>query len=299
MIGVRVAPLLRLPLAIGAMAFLFLGLFLLCPLWCVLSASFLTPDGAAFTLENYVKVLSRSFYRASVANTLTIGLLATVTTTLMAVPLAFAIARLDIPGKLLLVGMAALPLVLPSFVGAYALLLLLGRSGLVTQALNAWGIPFGSIYGVPGIVTVYTLTLYPYVLLPMVAGLKAVDASVEEAAQNLGSSRARTFRTVTLPIVVPSMLSGALLVFIETLENFGVPAVLAEDKPILAVEAYKLFIGETATNPSAAGVLGMLLIASTATVLVIQRRYLAGRRFATGASSAPPLIKTTTSWRIV
>ena len=216
--------------------------------------------------------------------------MATVTTTLLAVPLAFAIARLEIPGKLLLIGLAALPLVLPSFVGAYALLLLLGRSGMVTQALNAWGIPFGSIYGMPGIVTVYTLTLYPYVLLPTVAGLKAVDASVEEAAQSLGSSRARTFRTVTLPIVIPSVLSGALLVFIETIENFGVPAVLAEDKPILAVEAYKLFIGETATNPSAAGVLGVLLIASTATVLIIQRRYLASRRFATGARTAPPLI---------
>ena len=261
MSGLRVAPLARLPLAIGAMAFLFLGLFLLYPLWGVLSASVLTPDGATFTLDNYVKVLSRSFYRASVTNTLTIGLLATVTTTLMAVPLAFAIARLDIPGKLLLIGLAALPLVLPSFVGAYALLLLLGRSGIVTQALNAWGIPFGSIYGTPGIVTVYTLTLYPYVLLPTVAGLKAIDLSVEEAAQNLGSSLARTFRTVTLPIVIPSVLSGALLVFIETIENFGVPAVLAEDKPILAVEAYKLFIGETATNPSAAGVLGVLLIA--------------------------------------
>ena len=167
----------------------------------------------------------------------------------------------DIPGKLLLIALAALPLVLPSFVGAYALLLLLGRSGVVTQALNAWGIPFGSIYGTPGIVAVYTLTLYPYVLLPTVAGLKAVDVSVEEAAQSLGSSPARTFRTVTLPIVIPSVLSGALLVLIETLENFGVPAVLAEDMPILSVEAYKLFIGETATNPSAAGVLGVLLIA--------------------------------------
>jgi iron(III) transport system permease protein len=297
MSGLRVAPLARLPAVIGIMAFSFLGLFLLYPLWGVLSASFLTPDGATFTLDNYVKVLTRSFYRASVANTLIIGLLATATTTITAVPLAFAIARLDIPGKLLLIGLSALPLVLPSFVGAYALLLLLGRSGFVTQTLNAWGIPFGSIYGVPGIVTVYTLTLYPYVLLPMVAGLKAIDASVEEAAQNLGSSPARTFWTVTLPIVIPSVLSGALLVFIETLENFGVPAVLAEDRPILAVEAYKLFIGETASNPSAAGVLGVLLIASTGTVLIIQRRYLAGRRFATGARSASPMIKTGAGWR--
>ena len=297
MIALRPAPLARLQLTIGGLAFLFLGLFLLYPLWGVLSASILTPDGAAITANNYVKVLSRSFYRASVTNTLAIGLLATVTTTMIAVPLAFAIARLEVPGKLLMTGLAALPLVLPSFVGAYALVLLLGRSGVVTQTLSAWGIPFGSIYGTPGIVTVYTLTLYPYVLLPTLAGLKAVDVSVEEAAQNLGSSPARTFRTVTLPIIIPSVLSGALLVFIETIENFGVPAVLAEDKPILAVEAYKLFIGETATNPSAAAVLGVLLIVLTAVVLIIQRRYLARHRFATGARAVPPLIKVGVGWR--
>lgn len=295
--ALTIAPLARLPLAIGTAALLFLGLFLIYPLWGVLSASILTPDGTAFTLQNYAKVLSRSFYRASVINTLTIGFLATLTTTIIAVPLAFVIARLDFPSKLLLIGLAALPLVLPSFVGAYALVLLLGRSGVVTQFLNALGIPFGSIYGTPGIVTVYALTLYPYVLLPTVAGFKAIDISVEEAAQNLGSSPIRTFWTVTLPIVIPSVLSGALLVFIETIENFGVPAVLAEDKPILAVEAYKLFIGETATNPSAASVLGTLLICLTTAVLIIQRRYLAGRRFATRTSVAAPGNNVPSGWR--
>jgi iron(III) transport system permease protein len=292
-----IAPLSRLPLAIGAFALIFLGLFLLYPLWGVLSASFLTPDGASLTLANYRDVLSRSFYRASVANTLAIGLLATATTTLIAVPIAFALARLDIPGKLALLGLAALPLVLPSFVGAYALLLLFGRSGFLTHALNALGVPFASIHGVAGIVTVYTLTLYPYVLLPTLAGLKAVDVAIEEAAQGLGSSPARTFLTVTLPVVVPSVLSGALLVAIETLENFGVPAVLAEDKPILAVEAYKLFVGETATNPSAAGVLSVLLIAASAAVLFLQHRFLAGRRFATAARGAPPVLTVHPLWR--
>ena len=104
---------------------------------------------------------------------------------------------------------------------------------------------------------VYTLTLYPYVLLPTIAAFKAVDVSMEEAAQGLGSSPRRTVRTVTLPIVLPAVLAGALLVFIETLENFGVPFVLAEDMPIFAVEAFKLFIGETAPNPASAGVLGV------------------------------------------
>src|SRR5262247_3948574 len=186
-----IAPLLRLPLVIAVLAFLFLGLFLIYPLWGVLSASVVAADGTSFTLEHYGKVLAKTYYRASLINTLGIGLLATFITTLIAVPLALTIARLNFPGKLLLIGLAALPLVLPSFVGAYALVLLLGRAGIVTQALNAWGVPFGSIYGTPGIVAVYALTLYPYVLLPTLAGFKAIDASVEEAAQNLGSSPAR------------------------------------------------------------------------------------------------------------
>lgn len=288
----------RLPLAIAALGFLFLGLFLLYPLFNVFGASVLDGDGEKFTFANYVKILGRSFYRGAVANTLMIGVAATITTIVISVPFAFALARLPVPGKAAIIALAAMPLVLPSFVSAYAIVLLLGRAGVVTQWLNSWGIGFGSIYGAGGIILVYTLTLYPYVLLPTMAGFKAVDVSIEEAAQSLGSSPRRTLWTVTLPIVVPSILAGGLLVFIETLENFGVPFVLAEDMPIFAVEAFKLFVGETAPNPSSAGVLGVLLILMTSLVLLIQRRFLANRRFATGARSAPPILKVGLGLRI-
>jgi iron(III) transport system permease protein len=260
----------RLPLGIAALGFAFLGLFLLFPLFQVFNASFLDSEGTSFTFANYTKMLGRPFYRAAIVNTLEIGVAATVITTLLAVPFAFALARLPIPGKSAILAMASLPLILPSFVSAYALVLLLGRSGIVTQWLQAQGVGFGSIYGMGGIVLVYALTLYPYVLLPTIAAFKAVDVSMEEAAQNLGSSPGRTIFTVTLPIVMPAILAGGLLVFIETLENFGVPFVLAEDMPIFAVEAFKLFIGETAPNPSSAGVLGVLLILTTAAVLLVQ-----------------------------
>ncbi|MFI4986190.1 MAG: ABC transporter permease [Alphaproteobacteria bacterium] len=284
-------------LAVTAAGFVFLGIFFVYPLYGVLSASFLDPSGAHVTLRNYAKVLASGFYRASFVNSLTIGLLATLVTTALAVPLAFVLARVALPGKAALLSLAALPLVLPSFIGAYALVLMFGRAGFVTTALQAIGVPFGSLYGTPGIVLVYALTLYPYVLLPTLAGLKAVDVSVEEASRNLGASRWRAFWTVTLPIVVPSVLAGALLVFIETLENFGVPFVLAEDKPILAVETYKLFVGETDTNPASAGVLGVVLVVMTGVVLIVQRRYLSRRRFATGARAAPPVIDAGRGWR--
>jgi iron(III) transport system permease protein len=281
----------RLPLGIAALAFLFLGVFLLYPLFQIFSASFLDSEGTAFTLANYTKMLGRPFYRTAIANTLQIGVAATLVTTVLAIPFAFALARLPIPGKSMILAMASLPLILPSFVSAYALVLLLGRSGVVTQWLQAHGIGFTSIYGMGGIVTVYVLTLYPYVLLPTIAAFKAVDVSMEEAAQNLGSSPVRTIWTVTLPIVMPAILAGGLLVLIETLENFGVPFVLAEDMPIFSVEAFKLFIGETAPNPSSAGVLGVLLIVTTALVLLVQRRFLGARRFATNARQAAPLLK--------
>jgi iron(III) transport system permease protein len=276
------------PFAITLLALAFLGLFLVYPLLNVFGASFLDRTGTSLTLGNYVRVLSSSFYLGSLYNTLIVGVLATVITIAIGVPLAFCLARLPIPGKAALLALASLPLVLPSFVAAYALVLLLGRAGVVTQWLREVGIPFTSIYGLTGVTVVFALTLFPFVVIPTLAAFKAVDISVEEAGQNLGASRWRTFWTVTVPIVMPAVLAGGLLVFIDAIESFGVPFVLAEDKPFLAVEAYKLFVGELGGNPASAGVLGVLLIAFTAAALLVQRHYLGRRRFSTSARRTPP-----------
>ncbi|MEO8145615.1 MAG: iron ABC transporter permease [Betaproteobacteria bacterium] len=276
------------PFVITLLALGFLGLFLLYPLFHVFAASFLDRTGTSLTLGNYARVLSSSFYLGSLYNTLIVGVLATLITIAIGVPLAFCLARLPIPAKAALLALAALPLVLPSFVAAYALVLLLGRAGVVTQWLREVGVPFTSIYGLTGVTVVFALTLFPFVVFPTLAAFKAVDISVEEAGQNLGASRLRTFRTVTLPIVMPAVLAGGLLVFIEAIESFGVPFVLAEDKPILAVEVYKLFVGELGGNPASAGVLGALLVACTAAALLVQRYYLGRRRFSTSARRTPP-----------
>src|SRR5207247_8511693 len=103
------------------------------------------------TRRNYARMLSSSFYRGSLSNSLILGVLSTLLTIAVGVPLAFCLARLPIPGKSLLLALASLPLVLPSFVAAYALVLLLGRAGIVTRFLRDIGVPFTSIYGLPGI----------------------------------------------------------------------------------------------------------------------------------------------------
>src|SRR5687767_4045369 len=206
------------PLAVGAIAAGFLGLFFLLPLIKVFGASILDASGKNFTLTNYVTVLSNRFFLNGLTNSLGIAAAASVCAVLVGVPFAFCLARLPIGGKPVLLALAALPLVLPSFVSAYALVMMFGRSGFVTSTIRSLGIPFDSIYGAKGIITVYTLTLYPYVVLPVTAAFKSIDVSVEEAAQNLGASRGRMLRTVTLPLVLPSILAGGLLVFIEALE---------------------------------------------------------------------------------
>jgi iron(III) transport system permease protein len=285
--------------AVTAGALAFLALFLLYPLALVLNTSLRVDGSGPFTLANYSQIFASTYYVKSVANSLMAAAFATLGATVIGVPLAFCLARVDVPGKTILFTLACLPLVLPSFVAAYALVLLFGHVGVVTTVLHAIGIPIGPIYGLPGIVIVFSLTLYPYVLMPTIAGFKAIDISIEEAGRNLGASRFHVFRTVLLPVVMPAVLAGGLLVFIETLENFGVPAVLAEDRPFLAVDIFKLFAGEADNNPAAAGALSVLLILCTALVLMVQRRYLSKRRFTTNARSAPPAVPLSQGWLTV
>lgn len=276
-----------------------LAVFLLYPLALVLDASIRIDGTGVFTFANYAAIVKSHYYLGSIGNSLLAAALATVLACAIGIPLAFCLARVDVPGRALLLTLASLPLVLPSFVSAYALVLLFGHAGVVTTALRGIGIPIGSIYGMPGIVIVYTLTLYPYVVMPVLAGFQAVDASMEEAARNLGGSQSYVVRTVLLPIVMPAILAGGLLVFIEALENFGVPAVLAEDRPFLAVDIFKLFAGESDANPAAAGALSVLLIACTALALLVQRHYLGKRRFSTSARSAPAKLSLTPGLRLL
>ncbi len=287
----------RYTVTFGALALL--ALFLLYPLSLVLNASLRVNGTGAVTFANYLQIFASKYYVNSIGNSMIAAALATVGAALIGTPLAFCLARVDLPGKTALLTLATLPLVLPSFVAAYALVLLFGHAGIITTGLRAIGIPIGSIYGLTGITIVFSLTLYPYVLMPAIAAFKAIDISIEEAARNLGGSRMHAFRTVLLPVAMPAVLAGALLVFIEALENFGVPVVLAEDRPFLAVDIFKLFAGEADNNPAAAGALSVLLIASTAIVLLVQRRYLNRRRFATNARSIPPPLPLSPGWRAV
>ncbi len=138
----------------------------------------------------------------------------------LGVPLAWVLARTQLPGRNLVRALAILPMVLPPVVGGVALLLAFGRDGLVGKALySLFGIQFP--FTTAGAVLAETFVAMPFLIITVEAALRSMDSRYEEAAANLGSSRWRTFRRVTLPMIAPSLIAGTALTWARALGEFG------------------------------------------------------------------------------
>src|SRR6185503_14905405 len=161
-----------------------------------------TDDQSNLTLIHFGNFFRRPLFREALWNTLWSGFLVVLFGAILALPLAYVLARYEFRGKVLLQTAATLPLVIPPFVGAVALQLILGRSGMVNLLLMEWfeiSIPF--MEGLAGVVLVQTLHFFPFILLNTVVSLANIDSSLEEAAKNLGCHAFRLFRRVTLPLM--------------------------------------------------------------------------------------------------
>ena len=206
------------------------------PLLQVLSVAFL--DSGVPTLRPLLAFLGRPLFREALVNTLLAGMLAVVIGSAIAVPLALLTVRYRFPGRTLVAVLGVLPLVIPPFVGAVAFQQILGRSGAVNLLLRehaGFTIPF--MEGLTGVVLVQSLHYFPFILLNTAAALAGLDRSLEEAAQNLGSSGLRLFRRVLLPLALPGYAAGALLTFIRVIDDLGTPLMLNYTK-LLAPQAY-------------------------------------------------------------
>ena len=150
-----------------------------------------------------------------------------VATLVVGVPLAWLVVRTDLPGRRLWGIAASLPLVIPSFVAALALLGAFAPRGLLQEALEPLGVDrLPEVTGYWGAVVALTLATYPYVYLLAAAGLRTADASAEEAARSLGAGRVRVFTRVTLPTLRPSLAAASLLVALYVLSDFGVVSLM-------------------------------------------------------------------------
>ncbi len=271
--------------------FLILFFSVVYPMVSIFLASFLSPESDRFSFENYQKIFRLPYYLRCMRNSLWVSALATILSLIIGIPFGFFISRFHLPGKSMIKTLATLPLILPTFMGAEAWLLLLGRNGCLTQMLKAIGVQLPTIYGWKGIVLVFTLHFFPFVFLMVSAAMNSIDKSLEESARNLGANPWRVFRTVTLPIVMPAIVAGGLVVFYMSIENFGVPVLIGEDFKVLAVQAYNEFISEMGGNPSMAGALSMVLVMITLLVTLFQKYWVERKSYAMSALRPPEMIK--------
>jgi len=203
---------------------------------------------------------------------------------LVGVPLAWLVTRTDLPGARVWTILAALPLVIPSYVAALALLGAFGPRGLLQRLLEG---AFGTqslpeIYGFPGAVLALTLSTYPYVFLLAAAALREADPALEEASRGLGRPAFATFLRTTVPSLRPSLAAGGLLVALYTLSDFGAVSLMRYDALTRAIYLrYRALIDRA---PAAA--LALLLVALTLLILVLEARSRGRGRFSRGSPGA-------------
>jgi iron(III) transport system permease protein len=198
-----------------------------------------------------------------------VGLVAVVTAGSVAVgvPLAVLTVQADIPFRRLWTIVAALPLAVPSYLGAFAAVSAFGPRGEFADALAPLGVQVPTVYGFAGAAVVLTLYTYPYVFLTTRAALLSLDASLVEAARTLDSGRLEAFRRVTLPQITPGITAGALLVALYTLSDFGTPN-------IMRVEVFTQFIYARYTGfmRDYAALLSLQLLTVTVAILAVESR---------------------------
>jgi iron(III) transport system permease protein len=268
-----------------ALLFAILTAFILYPVLRVLWIA-LSDENGNLTLIHFLNFFRRPLFREALWNTLVSGLLVVVFSGLLSLPLAYIIARYEFRGKLLLQTAATLPLVIPPFVGAVALQLILGRSGMINLLLMRWfdtTIPI--MEGLAGVVLVQTLHFFPFILLNTVVSLSNIDRSMEEMAQNMGCHGFRLFRRITLPLMLPGFVAGSLLTFIRAIDDLGTPLML-NYKNLLAPQAY-LRITTVGMDDVDGYVVCVVLVVLSLVSLLAARKYLGLAEYATVQRSAP------------
>lgn len=263
-------------LALLAVVAVSIVLFVVYPLVRVFLASFQV-DGN-WTLEGYAALAERKLYRSALLNSLGVGVLVGLLGVAIGFVAALVLTRLDVPGKRLLHYITILPIVSPPFVSAVSILFLFGFNGLITKQLL--GLQDFSIYGFQGVVLSQVFTFAPIAYLSLRGVLASISPTLEDAALNIGATRWQAFWKVSFPLALPGIASAFLVVFIESMADFGNPLVLAgAGFPMLAPQAYLEITGSF--NLSRGATLAIILLIPSLTAFAIQRYYLAKRQYIT------------------
>ena len=255
----------------------FLTLFILYPLAILLVDSFVGDGG--FGVSVFQRIFQMPDFTRAITNTLkvgfVVGLLSTALGLLFAYVEVYVKMNKGVGGLFKLVSM--LPVVSPPFVLSLSMIMLFGKSGLITRFL--FGIYDNNVYGYWGIVIVQTLTFFPVCYMMMKGLLKNIDPSLEEASRDMGGSRWRVFRDVTLPLLLPGLGNAFLVTFIESIADFANPMLIGGSYDTLATTIYLQITG--AYDKAGAAAMAVVLLLITLAMFGVQKYYLEKKTAAT------------------
>ena len=248
-----------------------LCLFIVYPFYTILTKSIFSSKVDGVTLYNFQRFFSKPYYYKSLLRSLVVCCSTMVFAAVLGVFIAYVMTRYNVPGKNFLHILIIMSLMSPPFIGAYSWIVLLGRNGLLARLMSSIGLTAPTIYGRNGIIFVFTLHLFPYVYLYTSGAMNSIDSSLEEAAENLGMSKLRRIWTITIPVVLPSILAGCIMVFMTSLADFGTPMLLGEGYTVLPVLVYNEYMSESAVDPYMASSLSVIIVACSLVMLGFQK----------------------------
>ncbi len=246
-------------------------LFLVYPMFGLLKQAVITPEGK-FSLQEFVKFFSKSYYTSTIINSVKVTLSVTFVSLLLGIPIAYFYSFYRIRGAKALFVISILCSMSAPFIGAYSWIMLLGRSGAITKFLEGMlGLQIGSIYGFKGILIVQSLKFFPLVFIYMNGAFKNIDNTLMEASANMGCIGVRRLFNVVLALSMPTILAAALMVFMQAFADFGTPMLLGEGFQTFPVLIYNEYLGEGGQNFNFAAALACIAILVTAIVFFFQK----------------------------
>ncbi len=275
-----------------------LCLFIVYPFYTILTKSVFSSKVEGITLYNFERFFTKPYYYRSLLRSMMVCSMTMVFSAIIGVFIAYIMTRYNVPGKNILHVLIIMSLMSPPFIGAYSWIVLLGRNGLLARAMDTIGLTAPTIYGRNGIIFVFTLHLFPYVYLYTSGAMNSIDSSLEEAAENLGMNKLRRILTVTIPVVMPSILAGCIMVFMTSLADFGTPMLLGEGYTVLPVLVYNEYMSESAVDPYMASALSVIIVSCSLVMLGIQKLVVDKKNY-TMSTLRPPQETKLHGWRRV
>jgi iron(III) transport system permease protein len=255
---------------------LIVGFLIVLPLINILIYS-AQPSGRGIIGGAFSDIVTREI----IWNTVKLGVTVAFLGTLLGFILAYTQARVEFRGKKVLHIINLVPIISPPFAFATAVIVLFGRSGMITRGLFDWR---PTLYGFPGLVLVLTLSFFPIAYMNLLGMLRSLDPALDEAGSSLGANKWRVFRTVTLPLLIPGFAGSFLLLFIESIADLANPIIIGGNYTVLASRAYMAINGDYDIS-LAAGYSTLLLLPALLVFLI--QRYWAQKKSVVSVTGKP------------